>query len=166
MLNKIAQLIAIISCTISPRAPPVVPLSRYSTAARISALASSLSAKFQSSLSDKRNGPNGGSCGSFAWLGTDSAKEQDFLSDLEWMVLGPPVVGLACVVDRPGYVARYADRYETPWLLCKTAFAILAERAVKYATKCGAIESSFGDIILCKFIPVGNTLPVIDQKGD
>jgi hypothetical protein len=37
--------------------------------------------------------------GSFAWLGTDSAKEQDFLSELEWMILGLPVVGLACVVD-------------------------------------------------------------------
>src|ERR1700730_7753222 len=38
-----------ISCTISPRAPPVAPLSRYSTAARISVSASLLSEKFQSS---------------------------------------------------------------------------------------------------------------------
>jgi hypothetical protein len=75
---------------------------------------------------------------SFAWLGKDQAKEYDFLSELEWTILGLPVVGLACVVDRPGYVARYADRYETPWLLCKTAFAILVERAAKYAAKCGA----------------------------
>src|SRR5258705_11609934 len=43
-----SRMIARISCTMSPRAPPVVPLSRYSTAARISALASSLSTKFRS----------------------------------------------------------------------------------------------------------------------
>jgi hypothetical protein len=38
-----------ISCTISPRAPPVAPLSKYPTAARISALASSGPANSQSS---------------------------------------------------------------------------------------------------------------------
>jgi hypothetical protein len=41
--------IAMISCTISPRAPPVASLSRYSTAARISVLASSGLANSQSS---------------------------------------------------------------------------------------------------------------------
>jgi hypothetical protein len=79
-----------------------------------------------------------GQRGPFAWLGTDEAKKHDFLSELESMILRLPVVGLACVVDRPGYVARYADRYEQPWLLCKTAFAILVERAAKYASRCGA----------------------------
>jgi hypothetical protein len=47
-----ARTIAMISCTISPRAPPAASLSKYSTAARISAFASSLSTKFQSSSSD------------------------------------------------------------------------------------------------------------------
>jgi hypothetical protein len=76
--------------------------------------------------------------GPFSWLGNDGARERDFLSDLEWTILGLPAVGIACAVDRPGYVARYADRYEKPWLLCKTAFAILVERAAKYASKHGA----------------------------
>jgi len=75
--------------------------------------------------------------GGFSWLATDSAKEADFLADLEAMLLGLPVLGIACVIDRPGYVARYADRYQTPWLLCKTAFAILIERAAKYAARSG-----------------------------
>lgn len=43
------------------------------------------------------------------------------------------------MIDRPGYVARYSQLYEgQPWRLCKTAFAILAERAAKYASRCGA----------------------------
>jgi|SRR5450631_4281217 hypothetical protein len=41
--------IAMISCTISPRAPPVAPLNEYPTAARISALASSGPANSQTS---------------------------------------------------------------------------------------------------------------------
>jgi hypothetical protein len=76
--------------------------------------------------------------GTFAWLGKDASKESDFLIDLETMILGLPITGIACVVDRPGYVARYAERYKEPWLLCKTAFAILAERAAKYAASCDA----------------------------
>jgi len=69
----------------------------------------------------------------FAWLAVDPARESDFLADLETTILGLPVIGAACVVDRPGYVARYAALYQKPWLLCKTAFAILVERAAKYA---------------------------------
>jgi hypothetical protein len=72
----------------------------------------------------------------FAWLGTDADREKEFLNDLETMVLNLPIKGLACVVDRPGYVARYSVRYPQPWLLCKTAFAILIERAAKYALRC------------------------------
>ena len=43
------------------------------------------------------------------------------------------------MVDKPGYMTRYAKSYEQPWLLCKTAYAILIERAVKYAQKKGDI---------------------------
>jgi hypothetical protein len=71
----------------------------------------------------------------FAWLGTDADRETEFLNDLETMILNLPIKGLACVVDRPGYVARYSERYPQPWLLCKTAFAILVERAAKYALR-------------------------------
>jgi hypothetical protein len=44
------------------------------------------------------------------------------------------VVGLACVVDRPGYDARYREKYgRRQWYLCRTAFSIAVERAAKYA---------------------------------
>ena len=74
----------------------------------------------------------------FAWLGLDQSCKADFLNDLEQMILGLPIKGLACVVDRPGYVARYSDKFPQPWLLCKTAFAILIERAAKYAKRMSA----------------------------
>jgi hypothetical protein len=79
-----------------------------------------------------------GQRGAFAWLGTDDARRNDFLGELETMILSLPITGIACVIDRPGYVGRYAAQYKTPWLLCKTAFAILIERSVKYATSAGA----------------------------
>jgi hypothetical protein len=45
-----------------------------------------------------------------------------------------PVMGIACVVDRPGYRARYLEKYQQqPWMLCKTAFSIVLERAAKFA---------------------------------
>jgi hypothetical protein len=74
----------------------------------------------------------------FKWLGEDADLEAAFCDDLEKMIIDMPVLCLACVVHRPGYVARYADRYKQPWLLCKTAFAILVERAAKYAARSGA----------------------------
>jgi hypothetical protein len=76
--------------------------------------------------------------GAFAWLGKDANQEEAFLGELEAMILALPITSIACVIDRPGYVARYAERYGQPWLLCKTAFAILTERAAKYASRCGA----------------------------
>lgn len=71
----------------------------------------------------------------FTWLGKDAQQEADFLGELQDLMLSLPILGIACVIDRPGYVARYADQYEKPWLLCKTAFAILVERAAKYAAR-------------------------------
>jgi hypothetical protein len=42
------------------------------------------------------------------------------------------------VVHRPGYVARYKEKYQDKlWLMCKTTFCILVERAAKYADKQG-----------------------------
>ena len=42
-------------------------------------------------------------------------------------------------MDRPGHVARYSGRYGgEPWLMCKTAYAILIERAAKYAQRFNA----------------------------
>ncbi len=41
----------------------------------------------------------------------------------------------AAVIDRPGHRVRYSHLYsrEQRWMLCKTAFAIVVERACKYA---------------------------------
>jgi len=78
-----------------------------------------------------------GKRGHFAWLGLDSGREAEFLTDLEKMVLELPVIGIACTIDRPGYVARYAEAYEQPWRLCKTAFAILIERSVRFVERKG-----------------------------
>lgn len=71
--------------------------------------------------------------GAFAWLGSSGDLGNDFLTDLEALILSLPITTIACVIDRPGYVGRYKDQYKEPWLLCKTAFAILVERAAKFA---------------------------------
>ena len=45
-----------------------------------------------------------------------------------------PVIGIACVIDHLGYNARYAAQYlENRWMLCKTAFSVVVERAAKFA---------------------------------
>lgn len=72
--------------------------------------------------------------GPFSWLRTQPDRAALFLNALEEFLVGLPVLGIACVVDRPGYVARYTERYGgQPWLMCKTAYAILIERSAKYA---------------------------------
>jgi hypothetical protein len=49
-----------------------------------------------------------------------------------------PFLGFACVIDRPGYNARYREKYgREQWSLCKTAFSELVERAAKYAQGAG-----------------------------
>jgi hypothetical protein len=46
------------------------------------------------------------------------------------------VIGLACVIDRPGYDMRYRVKYgRRQWHLCQTAFCIAVERAAKYARR-------------------------------
>lgn len=72
----------------------------------------------------------------FAWLGIGHDTHGNFVSDLERLLLELPVIGLACVIDRPGYNARYTEKYgRQKWELCKTAFAVAVERAVKYAIR-------------------------------
>jgi len=75
----------------------------------------------------------------FTWLGElDSPGRRHFMDDLEALVLGVPVLGLACVVDRPGYNARYREKYgRQRWSLCRTAFCVSVERAAKYADSIG-----------------------------
>jgi Protein of unknown function (DUF3800) len=70
---------------------------------------------------------------SFAWL-REGAVAQAFLGEMTTLLLNLPVIGFACVIDRPGYNARYERLYqENRWQLCKTAFAIAVERAAKHA---------------------------------
>lgn len=71
----------------------------------------------------------------FTWLGALNEHEyRRFMRELSRMLLEVPVVGHACVVDRPGYTARYRERYgRQTWMLCKTAFSVVCERAAKYA---------------------------------
>jgi hypothetical protein len=71
----------------------------------------------------------------FAWLRKLEAAERDrFLNDLEAMLTSLPVLGIACVIDRPGYRHRYDEKYgRQHWSLCKSAFSIVVERAAKHA---------------------------------
>lgn len=71
----------------------------------------------------------------FTWLsGLEERQYNQFMRDLGEMLLGVPVIGYACVVDRPGYSNRYRERYgKDIWMLCRTAFAVVVERAAKYA---------------------------------
>jgi hypothetical protein len=74
--------------------------------------------------------------GNFQWLSRISQRERiRFFRQLERLLLPVPVIGLACVIDRPGYNTRYRAKYapRDRWWLCKSAFSILVERAVKFA---------------------------------
>ncbi len=76
---------------------------------------------------------------SFFWLRYKSKDEQAaFYEDLYSLMRDAPVTGIACVIDRPGYNARYAKKYiENRWMLCKTAFSVIVERAAKFAISQG-----------------------------
>jgi hypothetical protein len=71
---------------------------------------------------------------SFSFLGKLSPSEFDkFQYELTNFLTGIPVLGHACIIDRPGYNARYRDKYgRERWLLCKSAFSIVVERSAKY----------------------------------
>src|SRR5688500_14957929 len=71
----------------------------------------------------------------FAWLRKLDAAEKDrFLAELEAMLTALPVLGTACVIDRPGYRNRYDAKFgRQHWSLCKSAFFIVVERAAKHA---------------------------------
>lgn len=72
----------------------------------------------------------------FAWLGTlEQAELNRFWSSYRTFLAAMPVSGTACVIDRPGYIARgYGSREgDAKWLLCRSAFDILLERSAKLA---------------------------------
>ena len=72
--------------------------------------------------------------GNFNWLNKQNRWES-FWSDLEGWLLSLPIVSIACVIHRPGYVERYKDYHEHLWYLCKTAYSILIERSAKFAER-------------------------------
>lgn len=75
----------------------------------------------------------------FAWLKKDATQCDEFMKSLSDFLLDLPVIGHACVIDRPGYNARYSEKYGiNKWSLCKTAFSIAVERAARYAQQQGA----------------------------
>ncbi|MBF0153099.1 MAG: DUF3800 domain-containing protein [Magnetococcales bacterium] len=78
-----------------------------------------------------------GKCNKFAWIGKLKKNEQDdFFVSLTELLTNMPVIGIACVIDRPGYNDRYEALYAGQrWQMCKTAFSISVERAAKYAEK-------------------------------
>lgn len=71
----------------------------------------------------------------FAWLGENEDVCRSFIEELQQLLFDLPVIGLACVIDRPGYNSRYREKYgRERWSLCKTAFDVVVERAAKLAT--------------------------------
>lgn len=74
-------------------------------------------------------------CDNFKWLyDLATARKQEFYADLHAMICSLPILGVACVIDRPGYNVRYAKLHEgNRWKLCKTAFAIALERSARFA---------------------------------
>jgi len=69
----------------------------------------------------------------FSWLKNDVKVRDNFLSDLENLMIEIPAIGFASVVDRKGYNQRYKEKYNgQPWWMCKTAYATLVERVTKF----------------------------------
>ena len=75
----------------------------------------------------------------FSWIKSLTGEESGrFYEELYGLLRISPVTGLACVIDRPGYNARYSERFkENKWSLCKTAFNIAIERAAKISKLSG-----------------------------
>jgi hypothetical protein len=47
----------------------------------------------------------------FTWLKRDTAEYARFMNELTRLLTSINVIGLACVIDRPGYDARYREKY-------------------------------------------------------
>jgi len=78
------------------------------------------------------------SSGRFSWLGRQGDEYRRFMRDLTRFVTSADILGISCVIDRPGYDARYRAKYgRRQWHLCQTAFCIVVERAAKFARRDG-----------------------------
>lgn len=72
----------------------------------------------------------------FSWLGRITDETHDmFWGDYKRFLSIIPVIGVGCVIDRPGYVKRgYLQKHgANKWLLCRSAFDIVVERSAKMA---------------------------------
>jgi uncharacterized protein DUF3800 len=71
----------------------------------------------------------------FSWLHKLESREYNrFMRELGAFLTGAPVTGHGCIIDRPGYDGRYRKQYgRQTWMLCRTAFAVVCERAAKRA---------------------------------
>lgn len=69
----------------------------------------------------------------FGWL-KKPENAAEFLPALEAFLLSLPIIGIAAVVHRPGYVERYQEIYrDRMWMMCKTSYSVLIERSAKFA---------------------------------
>ena len=70
----------------------------------------------------------------FLWLRSlDKSRCDEFYEELYCLMRDAPITGIACVIDRPGYNNRYTERYSSDrWMMCKTSFCVVVERAVKF----------------------------------
>jgi hypothetical protein len=76
--------------------------------------------------------------GGFSWLERISGPDQTkFWKDYYDFLAALPVIGIACVIHRPGYLARgYGSREgDKAWNLCRSAFNILIERSSKFCLR-------------------------------
>ena len=78
------------------------------------------------------------SAGRFNWLRRNTEEYELFMRDLTRLLTSIDILGLACVIDRAGYDARYREKHgRHQWHLCQTAFSIAVERAAKFARRQG-----------------------------
>lgn len=74
-----------------------------------------------------------GKRGAFSWIGKREDGGDAFYSDIGNFLCSLPIYGIAAIIHRPGYNKRYREKYgDQRWMLCKTAYAILIERAAKF----------------------------------
>lgn len=67
-------------------------------------------------------------------------RERGFVEGLNNLVSQLPIFVHACVVDRPAYRKRYENAYQDKWQICRSAYQILIERAVKFVHSKGGTK--------------------------
>lgn len=75
----------------------------------------------------------------FDWLKSEDSAEV-FYTSLNTLISALPIFAHACVIDRPAYRERYAETYADKWQLCRSAYQILIERAVKFVRLVGGTK--------------------------